>query len=1006
MTANDTSNTRGQKYWRSLSEEAESPEFLEKMKNEFPNGLAELSNIPPVDRRKFLGVMGASIAFAGATSLSGCIRKPRDLIMPYNTRPEDLIPGRPQYFASSLRAGGSVFGVVVESHEGRPTKIEGNTLHPMSMGATNAYAQAMILDLYDPDRSKTPRASGEPASLEGMRQFFATHFAGLKKESGRGLAILTEWTSSPTMGALYSEIQSAYPNARFYMNDAAYPQEKVDAFRMIGRSNARVLYAFDRAEVVVSADSDFVNVEGDSVRNARLFADRRRMPTESASMNRLYVVSPTFNSTAISADHRLRLSASRVGEFLLALANSLNGMGARFTSEVTAQLNKQNSVAAEHAVWVSAVAKDLFSNRGRSIVIAGESQPAWVQALAFAINDALGNTGETVNFVQDVSLPEMGSAAALVKSMQANEVNTLVMMGGNPVYDLPADLGFTDLLKNTATSVHLSSFFDETSKVSKWHVPRSHVLEAWGDTRASDGTVSIQQPLIAPLYETISDLEFVSMVLSAEATNSYDALRSRWQNARVANGDFEKAWRRWLHDGVVAEQRTDVMRDAFRFAELGQILAGYQTPAAASSSSLEIVFPLSSSVYDGTFANNAWMQELPDPASKLTWDNAALVSPSTAKTLQVANEEVVTLAVDGRSIEVPVLVTPGVAENSVVLYRGFGRDFGGAVSTGAGVNANLLRTSANSYFAFGATLKKIGKTYPLALTQEHGLLEGRNIVRENTVTGYQQDPTFVDKQELMKKDMHRSLLWEEPNATEGYQWGMSIDLNVCNSCNACTVACNAENNIPVVGKDQVRRNREMHWIRIDRYFTGSVDDPQAVVQPMLCQHCENAPCESVCPVAATVHSPDGINEMTYNRCVGTRYCANNCPYKVRRFNFLSYAKNNEEAAPLAGMQKNPNVTVRFRGVMEKCTYCVQRISEAKIEAKLNNTMSIPDGRVVTACQQVCPTKAIVFGNINDAESAVSKAKKQKRDYVVLGELNTQPRTSYLAKLRNQNPELG
>lgn len=998
MDKNSSQQENTKRAWRSLDDEAQDPEFLKRIKDEFPRAFKELDFVPQVDRRRFLGVIGSSLALAGLTSTTGCIRKPRELVLPYTNRPENLVEGKSVYFASAIHVAGSVLGVLVESHEGRPTKVEGNPAHPMSLGSTSALAQAMILDMYDPDRSREPRTkdNANVPAVEVQRQV-ETNLAAMRAQGGRGLALLVDSTPSPTLRSLIKDFKKIYPAAKIYMHDAAFGDDHRKALVMAGQANSRVVYDADKAEVVLALDSDFLTGEANSVRNARMFSEKRRMAIERQNMSRMYVVEPVFSNTGAVSDHRLKLRASQIGDFLLALATELSRLGVS-VSDAVLSAARSRTAAPEFGKFLTAVAADLAKNRGASIVVAGTQQPAWVQAAAFAINDALGNSGATTHFIEDADTVEMGTIAELASDLES-QIKSVVMLGVNPVYTAPADLKFRERLANATFSLHAGFYFDETARLSTHHLPISHAFEAWGDLRDDFGTVSIQQPLISPLFGTLSAVEVMHFVNTGKVANGFDIVRD--YHKQNSGGD-DKQWRRWLHDGVAKRAEAPAKRSVNVTALAAEVA---KTPAF-DGSQLEVVFPLSQAAFDGRYANNPWMQEIPETMSKLTWDNAAFVNVATAKSLNVSSGDMIEVTLNGATLQIATFIVPGIADGTLILPLGYGRTFGGAVATGAGFDVNVVRSSVNPYFSTGASVKKTGKTYQLVTTQEHGSMEGRAPVREGTLEEYKATPNFVEKTELLPKEAHKTLLWQRPNKLDGQQWGMTIDLNVCTGCNACTVACNAENNIPAVGKDQVANGRELHWIRIDRYFTGSVDDPEAVFQPIACQHCENAPCESVCPVAATTHSDDGLNEMTYNRCIGTRYCANNCPYKVRRFNFFNYSRVDDESAPLHGMRKNPNVTVRFRGVMEKCTYCVQRIRKVQTETKLVGETRVPDGRILTACQQVCPTQAIVFGDVNDPNSVVSRQKAQPRNYTLLGELNTQPRTSFLAKLRNSNPELG
>jgi Fe-S-cluster-containing dehydrogenase component/anaerobic selenocysteine-containing dehydrogenase len=955
-----------------------------------------------------MGLAGAGTAFAGLT-LSGCMRKPREKILPFAKRPEDLVPGQPQYYATAAAIGGGVEGLLVESHEGRPTKIEGNPRHPVSRGASSAWAQAEILGLYDPDRSRRPKLKGKSATWGSFFSAVGGRLEELGKKRGAGLCLLTEYQPSPTYIQLISDLQRQYPGAKVFRHDATFPAGAAEGAAMLGFDRFQPLPRLDRAKVIVALDADPLGADADALRHARDFADGRRAETPKDAMNRLYVAEPIFTPTGTLADHRLRLPASQIGALLIELSRALMGnsggapAGAEAVKEV---LNKHG--AGRWAGWAKALAKDLQRHRGASVVLVGQRQPGWVHALAQLVNELIGAVGTTVRFSAAEDLAayrKMGSLPELAKLMDAGQVDTLVCVGANPVYDAPADLNFGALVKKAPLSIHLGHYLDETAKACTWHVPRSHFLEAWGDLRAADGTASVQQPLIAPLFDTRSEIEVLAHLAGVKRRRGYELVRRYW--TQRAAGDQTKSWRRGLHDGVIQEGKTTNAKYNV-VSTVASPGAGYVALAAAlkettpapqpGGDKLEAIFSLDSSLLDGRYANNGWLQELPDPVTKLTWDNAALFSPATAKRLGVKSAEMVELGLDGRKLTMAAFIVPGTADDVVVLPLGYGRKEPGETARGSGFDVGKLRSSKAPHIAAGLTVRPLGRRYLLASTQDHGSMEGRAIVLEGDLELFRADPEFARK--AVKHPPLKSI-WKE-HEHKGQQWGMSVDLNACTGCNACVVACQAENYIPVVGKPRVLDGREMQWLRIDRYFEGDADDARMLVQPMACQHCELAPCEGVCPVAATVHSPEGLNDMAYNRCIGTRYCSNNCPYKVRRFNFFQYNKGID---PVARMQKNPDVTIRFRGVMEKCSYCVQRINAAKIDAKRDGDGKVRDGAILPACAQACPTKAIVFGDINDKGSAVSRRKAQPRDYTVLPEINVKPRTTYAARVRNPNPAL-
>jgi Fe-S-cluster-containing dehydrogenase component len=717
------------------------------------------------------------------------------------------------------------------------------------------------------------------------------------------------------------------------------------------------------------------------------FANGRRLKDEKDEMNRLYIVENSVSVTSGMADHRLRLPARKIKDFCTALMNEL-GMD-----------TGSNKPAGIDRKWVSEAAADLLKNKGKSLVVAGRRQPPAVHAMVMAINDRLQNTGKTVSYIElkDALLPASDSIRTLAADANDKKINTLFILGGNPVYHSPVDPDFSKIIKNIENTIHASLHIDETSSRSKWHIPLSHFLESWGDARAADGTTSIIQPLIEPLVKSRSMLEILNLIISGEDAGGYEIVRSSWKSA-LSKADFENAWTVLLHDGLFKGSSSKKVVPVISAERIQSAIKKPSAKNKLSAQNLELVFRHSPVLFDGRFANNGWLQEMPDPVTKISWDNVAQISPATAKELGVHNEDLVTIEYRGRKTEMPVWIVPGQADYSITLTLGYGREMAGRVGNYVGFNAYKLRSQPQEDIAAGATIEKTGRTHKLANTQDHGSMEGRPLAREATIEEYRQHPEFAS--EMVEHPPLKSL-WDEHSYDEGYQWGMTIDLNACSGCNACVIACQSENNIPIVGKEQVRNGREMHWIRIDRYFSGEIQDPEMIYQPVTCHHCENAPCEQVCPVAATVHDSEGLNVMTYNRCIGTRYCSNNCPYKVRRFNFFNYTNEYPETIK---MVQNPDVTVRSRGVMEKCTFCTQRITEAKIHAK-EREERIKDGEIVTACQQSCPADAIVFGNINDPDSAVTKLKQNNRNYTMLAELNLKTRLTYLAKIRNPNPAL-
>jgi molybdopterin-containing oxidoreductase family iron-sulfur binding subunit len=970
----------GRKYWRSLEELADSEGFRAFLEAEFPR---QASVLDALGRRQFLQLMGASLGLAG---LSACTKQPVEKIYPYVKPPEEVVPGQPLYFATALPLSGFGRGVLVESHMGRPTKVEGNPDHPASLGATDIYAQADILTLYDPDRSQAVRFAGVIRPWSAFVNVAQAELERLKGQQGAGLRILTETVTSPSLAAQIRSLLAELPQAGWHAFEPVNRDHVLGGARAAFGEAVEPVYHVEAANVLLCIEADLFGPHPGGVRYAREFARRRRVEEQNgAAMNRLYVVESVPSITGSVADHRLPLRPSECEAFVRALASVL-GLPVQMSASMQ-----------PHRAWIEALAKDLARNRGRSLIVAGEALGPAVHGLVFAINEALGNLGKTIELVEPIAQspqPQMESLQALVADMDAGKVDLLLILGGNPVYTAPADLRFAERLQKVRLRVHLSLYEDETSQLCHWHLPEAHSLESWGDVRAYDGTVTIAQPLIAPLYEGKTAFEVLAAFSSKPSRTAYDVVRDYWKSV-WGEADFERRWRRALHDGVVEGTQAPAKAVSLR----GDFFQSLR-PLVASPAGLELVLRPDPTVYDGRYANNGWLQELPKPLTKLTWDNAAHVAPATAARLGLQNGDVVEVVAQDRRVEAPVWIQPGQALDTVVLHWGYGRSHAGRVGSGIGVNAFALSASPAFWGMAGAEVRKTSRRYRLVSTQDHFSLEGRDIVRRGTLEQYRHDPSLAPHGHGAQK--HEELPSMYPGfAYNGHAWAMSIDLSACIGCGACTIACVAENNIAVVGKDQVGRGREMHWIRVDRYYEGDLDHPEFIHQPIPCQQCENAPCELVCPVNATVHSAEGLNDMVYNRCVGTKYCSNNCPYKVRRFNFYLYQDWYTESLKL---MRNPDVTVRSRGVMEKCTYCVQRINAARIDAKREGR-PIRDGEILTACQQVCPTEAIVFGDLNDPNSRVAKLRKLPRTYQLLEELNTRPRTTYLAAVRNPNPEL-
>ena len=1018
-------SAQGPLYWKSLEELAETKEFQAYVDDEFadrtPNWL------DPATRRNFMKLAAASLAMAGITA---CTKQPKETIVPYVRQPEEFIPGVPLYYATAMQMGGVGTGLLATSHLGRPTKVDGNPDHPGSLGASDYFSQASLLTMYDPDRGQAVTKKNLISSWVAFQgELAARRELGLVTK-GEGLRILTETITSPTLTAGINAILKEMPGAKWHQYEACGRHSAYKGAMLAFGRPVNTIYHFDQADVVVSLDADFLACGPGNLRHARQFADKRRVqtnvthspqpkedwqegyqagsipartnqsaqyqadnrgplhlpaqvqaegkPASETTLNRLYVVEPSPSPTASMADHHFVLRSSEVEGWARDLAASM-GLGGSSSGKYKE---------------VAAIAKDLQAHKGASIVIAGDHQPAEVHALAHAMNQALGNTGKTVTYTDSVEgnpadHPE--SLRQLVADMNAGKVETLLILGGNPAYSAPVDLNFTAALGKVAWKAYLGLYPDETARQCLWHVPEAHYLESWGDVRAFDGTVSYVQPLIAPLYGGKTALEVIATLGGQPDKSDHDLVQEYWRGQSKAS-NFDIFWQKALHDGVVPNTALAAVNVTAKMPPAS---------AAKSGQGLEIMFRPDPTIWDGSFANNGWLQELPKPQSKMTWDNAVWISPATAQQHTLNTGDMVELKYQGRTVTGPVWIMPGHANDSVTAHLGHGRTFAGHVGNEVGFNAYLLRTSAEPMGGAGLELNKVGGKHDFATTQHTQTMEEGEPIRIATLDEYKKTPQWVDAKAEDKPIPPKLTLYPDYRY-EGYKWGMTIDLNACVGCGSCMMACQSENNIAVVGKIEVTRGRHMNWLRVDRYFKGNWDNPELYYQPVPCMQCENAPCELVCPVAATVHSGDGINQMVYNRCVGTRYCSNNCPYKVRRFNFLLYSDFDTESLKGA---RNPNVSVRSRGVMEKCTYCIQRINAAKIDSEKQNRR-IADGEITPACAQACPTQAIVFGDINDPKSRVAQNKAQARNYSLLEDLNVRPRTTYLGRLRNPNPEIG
>jgi molybdopterin-containing oxidoreductase family iron-sulfur binding subunit len=942
-----------------------------------------------VERREFLRLLGAGAALAG---IAGCERSPRTTIVPWVTQPPEAHPGSPRFYASAMEIDGYAIGLLGESHEGRPTKIEGNPEHPASLGATGLLAQASVLGAYDPDRVRSVEKRGEPASWGALRAVMAQI-----PDRGRGVHVILEPTGSPTIAAQISRLRAKFPELDVRWHAPLAPVNAWAGARIALGEPLETRVDLRAADVILALDSDFLSSGPWALVHQRDFAGRRTPATAADAMNRLYAVEPVMSVTGAAADHRLRVRARDVLAVAAAIARELAAIGVGISADLAGALAPWAARALEHEKWARVVARDLAAHRGASAVVVGETQPPVLHALAHAVNAALGNVGTSVTYsvspIVDAG-SEAFDLAPVSRALQAGQVKLLLVLGGNPAYTAPADLELAASIGNARESVYCGLYANETAGACVWHAPLAHWLESWGDARAFDGTASIVQPLLAPQAEARTKAELLDVLLGEPPRAPHDIVFASWAAARR---DAATLFAAWLEKGLVDGTATPplVPPPAPKALAIGRALAGLPLPNDGRS--LELTFRRDTKVHDGAYANNVWLQELADTITQLTWDNAALLSRSTASRLGIADGDVVELGLGGRSLLVPALIVPGQADDSIAVSLGYGRQGGESVARGIGANAYALRTTGAPWFAGGATATATGRRAELALEQVHRSLEGRD---DHVLLHETKDVWARGGGALTERKKPQLTLYEEmPQGPR--QWGMAVDLSACTGCGACVVACQAENNVPSVGKLGVAKSRSMHWLRVDRYFAGAPDEPQVLLEPMMCQHCEKAPCEYVCPTNATTHSQDGLNQMIYNRCVGTRFCSNNCPYKVRRFNWFDY---HQDQAPIVALVHNPDVTVRSRGVMEKCTYCVQRIREAEIREQVEGT-PIVDGTVRSACEQACASGAIVFGDLRDEGSRVARLHASQRAFRVLDDLGTRPHTMYLARIRNPSPEL-
>ncbi len=966
--------------WRSLEEFAATPEMRDLLQREFPQ--AALTPLDELQRRSFLKLLAASIAAAG---IAGCTRQPIEQIVPYVRQPEEMIPGEPLYFATAMPLSGYGTGILVKSREGRPLKADGNPEHPASGRGSSVWIQACLLDLYNPQRAKSVLRNGLPSSFAAFEAALQARLMEAARKNGEGLRLLTGCITSPTLAGQINAIREKFPNARWHQWEPVNWDNALEGTRLAYGEMLSTHYRLDKSAVIASFESDFLYAHPERLRYTREFTDGRRVVAGQKEMNRLYVVESSPTVTGSMADHRLALGPVNVEASLRFVARELGVAG-------VSAAEKDGVFQEDDRKFLTALGRDLQANAGRSVLIAGEGLSAEAHALEQAVNERLGNAGLTVTHSRPAAAEPVihaESLRALAQDMENGRVDTLVILGGDPVFDAPADFQFLNKMSRVASTIHLCEIANETSRVCEWHLPKTHFLESWSDIRSFDGTTTIMQPLIAPLFGGKSEHEILSRFLEPQPERtSYEIVREFWRSKKVWD-DFETGWRVAVHDGWMRGSA-----EAPKRVSLHEALSFKPTGAAAGG--IELSLRPDPHLWDGRFGDNPWLQETPKPLTKLTWDNAALISPKFAEREGLNTGDVVELRAGEASLEVPVFLLPGQATDVVTLHFGHS---GGPDRTG--FNAYPLRRANALWAASDLQVRKAGKRYELVSTQTHHRTHDaeRQIYREGTLAGFLTDPASI--KEPNDSPAANETLYNPQDFESPLKWGMAIDLTTCTGCNACVVACNIENNIPIVGKKQVKLHREMLWLRIDTYFSGDLARPVFNHQPVPCMHCENAPCEYVCPVEATVHDHEGLNLQVYNRCVGTRYCSNNCPYKVRRFNFLEYADYHSE---LGGLRQNPEVTVRWRGVMEKCSYCVQRISAARIRSKEENR-PIRDGEVKTACQEACPSGAIVFGIMSDKSAEVSKLKQSPLDFLMLGQLNTRPRTSYAAKLRNPNPIL-
>lgn len=1052
-----TAAAKAPRYWRSLAElhgdESFTSDFVHR---EFPVAASEFPD--GISRRRWMQLMSASLAMAG---VAGC-RYPEELIAPFVVRPAGRMPGETYFSATNVEIAGEVRHLLVRCVDGRPSKVEPSTEHPAG-GATGAYAQAAMLELYDPDRARGE--TGVPIHREGAKRVpsdwasFVRYGSALMRSGGNGerFAVLMPPTTSPTTLRMLAKLQSKMPATSICFYDAVSGDVMGQATKQVFGTESRQDFDFSDAKVIVSIQSDLLGSQSAGGDNAKTFAKTRDPLAGDADpvvgkMSRLYVAEGGYTTTGAAADARIAIRPSQMPALIAELgrrvekakSGALAKAGMKVET-VTQQDQAYNEIDPQERLerFLDSAASDLAAAGDKGVLVVGEALGADMIAAGIDLNSQLGSLGTIQKFtpLASASLNNQVTLSQLVSKMQAGDINEIFIVDANVVYNSPGDIDFTEALGHVEHSIYLGMYDDETAAQCEWSLPMSHPFESWGDCVGRQGHYGICQPQILPLLGGQAPAEVLALMMGEEEFEIAKLVR-RTADSITGSAISDRQWRKLLHDGYADEMvvKADALEPQNGSVELpaDAPVLRWDYDEETFNNQIEVLFAPAEGLYDGRFANNGWLQELPQSITKLTWDNAAIMSPRTAKALGTKHALRVALRTDDGEVVLPVFEIPGCAPGVVSVAIGYGRTrvgmVGGMPDEGVptvGVDVSPIRTTGSMMRVESLEARPRLTPYPLSATQDHWAIDelGRDeaehrsftLIREGTTTLLEKLPQFTQaKGPHVPAVGPNGSLWQEPmdeikkTRPDLPQWGMSVDLSKCLGCNDCVIACQSENNVPIVGKEQVGNSREMHWLRIDRYFQGDEDHADIVQEPVACMHCETAPCEQVCPVAATVHTDEGLNAMAYNRCIGTRYCANNCPFKVRRFNFFNYNEavgvgygidaypgNIERASrKLQAMVLNPEVTVRGRGVMEKCTYCVQRIEGAKINARKEGRTSVADGEIVTACQAACPTGAIEFGNVADPESRVSKAKADIRSYGMLTQLNVKPRTSYLSRIRN------